>query len=740
MNPIDQNRVRQGLTKAIMLASVASGPLYAEAPVLEELVVTAQKREENLQDVSVSITAFGGNSIRDFGWSNSEDVAAQTPGLIGTSFSGDSSITVYSLRGVGQNDFADHQEAPTAMYVDGVYVGYTGAAGVQMFDVDRVEVLRGPQGTLFGRNATGGLVHLISKQPTEEFEAYADVTVGSFNQVRLEGAVGGAVSDSLLARLSILSDDADGYFRNTLGRDTRERDFTSARLQLDFKPSDNAEVDITLWSNETDKAAGGTYDFRTSFVTLGDSPTDFAGTPDESPEPNEGAVAILGFIDKEAYGGDLTVSVDFENFTLTSITGYGDYEKSYQESEGTSTPTSSFFYRSSQDSTQFSQEIRLNGDTDSMRWQTGLYYLNLDGDFIGNEDFPSFGGAAINDYTVETESWSVFAQVEYDFTDDLTLIAGLRWVTDEKDLRLDPTCEPSVLIPENTALLPGFPLNDCSVFTSGDPAAPIIAELGRTINQTRDDDEIAANIRLNYKVSEEVLLYAGYSRGVKGGGFTVPVDGFLTESELSYDPEILHSYEVGVKSTLLDGRLRLNASAFYYDYTDYQAFIFVGLTSQVLNRDAEIKGGEIELTAIPSDGWEVQLGLSLLDATVSDIPGFAGDQDMIAAPDVTANFMVKRAWETDLGEFALQVDGIYVDEQQYNTNNSDLTLGDSYELFNARASYTSNDGRWEVAAFVRNLADEEFITYRFDLAAFFGNSLLVYGPPRWAGLQARYNW
>ena len=182
---------RKPLGLAIAALSAASISAGVNAAILEEVVVTAQKREQNLQDVGVSISAFTGDQARALGWNNSEDIAAQTPGLVTASFAGDSTVSIFSVRGVGQNDFADHQEAPTAMYVDGVYIANTGAAGFQMFDVDRVEVLRGPQGTLFGRNATGGLMHIINKKPTEEFEGYADLTLGDFDQVRFEGAVSG---------------------------------------------------------------------------------------------------------------------------------------------------------------------------------------------------------------------------------------------------------------------------------------------------------------------------------------------------------------------------------------------------------------------------------------------------------------------------------------------------------------------------------------------------------------------
>ncbi|MEE4280208.1 MAG: TonB-dependent receptor [Halieaceae bacterium] len=728
---------------AVLASGLGMAALPTAAQQLEEIIVTAQKREQNIQDVSVSMSAFGGDRVRELAWRSSEDIAAQTPGLIGTSFSGDSTVSIFTIRGVGQNDFADHQEAPTALYVDGAYVGFTGAASVQLYDLDRVEVLRGPQGTLFGRNATGGLVHLISKKPTREFEAYADLTVAEFDQLRFEGAVSGPLTDKLSARLSLLQDSADGYFDNALGDDARDRDFSSARLQFDYRPTDWLDANIALRASRSDTVAGA-YDFRPALNELGDMPTDFQGSPDSFPGINDGALNPLGENDREAYGATTTLVFRAEDFTITSITDFTELEKFYlEDSDGN--PSLSLDYFTDQDSTQFSQEFRINGETENSRWVGGFYYLNLDGDYVSFLSAPTFGGANTNRYSLETDSWSLFGQFELDLSPTLTVIAGARYVEDKKDYDLLSECTPSPALPIGEPWLPGFPPNDCSIFTSGDPQNPLAVEAG-PINLSRDDEDITATLSLNYKPHDNVLAYAKFSRGMKGGGFTAPLDGFLLVDELSYDPEILHSYEIGLKTDFWDGRARLNASAFYYDYEDYQGFVFQGVTSQVRNFDAEIFGGEIELFVNPGEGWEFAAGLSLLDATVKDVelsPGVFEDQDMITAPDVSVNFLGRRSWTLASGAtISAQLDGTYVDEQQYNTNNSPLTLGEEYDLWNARISYEAPHGSnsWEVALFVNNLGDEEYQTYRFDLSDFFGYALLVYGPPRWAGAQFRYNW
>jgi iron complex outermembrane recepter protein len=735
---------RKALGIAVAAIGVSGLSSLSTAAVLEEVVVTAQKREQNLQEVGVSVSAFTGDQAKALGWTSSEDVAAQTPGLIATSFSGDSSVSIFTLRGVGQNDFADHQEAPSAMYVDGAYVASTGAAGFQMFDLERVEVLRGPQGTLFGRNATGGLVHIINKKPTEEFEAYVDATLGDYNQRRLETAISGPLSDKVLGRLSLLKDDADGYFNNVSGEDARNRDLLSWRGQLEFRPTDSTTINLKAWGNVVDKNIAGAYDYRPSDTQGNYVDMDFQGVGDITPKANERSLSPVGMIDKDAKGYSATVVMDFENFTLTSITDYQDLQKFYLE-DSDSNPSSTMQYWSDQDSQQFSQELRLNGDLESLRWTAGLYYLDIEGSYASNIDMLTFGGATTNDFTLETKSWSVFGQVEKDLSESLALTVGLRYVSDEKDFEIDSFCSPSVAAPAGSidpAL--GAP-NDCSWISSFDPANPVIAEVDQVHELDRKDTDYSGKIQLDWKVNDDLLVYAGISRGMKGGGFTAPLDGLLPVNELDFDPEILINYEAGFKATLLDGRARLNASVFRYDYSDYQAFIFQGLTSVVRNYDAEITGAEVEFYISPADGWDISLGLSALDARVHDVEVAAGvykDQDMITAPDLTANLLVRKAWSLNSGELAVQLDGQYVSEQQFNTTNSVVAQSDSFQVWNAKASYMRDhgDNSWEVSVFAKNFGDEEYRTYAFDMSEFFGYTLEVYGPPRWVGAQFQYHW
>ena len=279
---------------------------------------------------------------------------------------------------------------------------------------------------------------------------------------------------------------------------------------------------------------------------------------------------------------------------------------------------------------------------------------------------------------------------------------------------------------------------NCAFLESFDPNVVLFQEGTHKFDRT--DEDYSGKLQLDWSLSDDVLLYAGVNRGMKGGGFTAPLDGLLPREALSYEPEILTSYEVGVKSEWLDGKVRLNASAFQYDYTDYQGFVFVGMTSVVVNHDADVKGAEVELYYSPSEGWDISVGAAYLDAVVEDVIGAGdgiADQEKTTSPEWTANLLLRKGWNLDNGaEFAVQVDGQYVDEQQMSNVNSPLAMSSSYSIWNARMSYTTED--WDVSVFAKNAGDKEYRTYAFDLAESFGYSLEVYGPPRWVGVQAQY--
>ena len=722
------------ILKLGFIAAISVSSLQVKAQLLEEIVVTAQKREQNIQDVGIAISAFSGDQISQLGWTNAENVAAQTPGLVATSYNNAGTISLFSIRGVAQTDFNDHQEAPTVVYMDGAYLPQTSAAGAAMFDMERVEVLKGPQGTLYGRNATGGLVHLITAKPTEETSGYIDLNVGSYSRIRAEGAISGSLSDNWQGRLSFLRLQNDSYFENRIGPDLRETELTNFRAQLQGQLSDKLSANVSFHWGEFDNPAAA-YGHRTAVLNAdglgefgGPADVDFGGYVDNDGDFYAGDFGSPGPNDAEGWIATVNVEYDISDSTkLVSITNFQNHEKNYQE-DSDSSPADFGDFLTQQDASDFAQEIRLEGSNENLEWIAGFYYLNIDGDYRVSFNFPDYFGYSIfpnNVYSLETTSWAVFGQIEYSFTDNLTLVAGLRWTEDDKDFDSVVTCDDFAAAPfDNGCDDFGLLLDDSSPF-----------------DLSRSDSDYTGKIQLDWKVNDDTLVYAGFNRGMKAGGFLGSIDAGATLAELSFEPEILHSLEAGFKTTFADGRARLNGSAFVYDYEDYQAFVFQGITSVIVNRDAEITGAELELIANPGEGWDLLLGVAVMDATVEGVDiggGVIRDQQMVLAPDVTFNFLGRKEWELSRGNLAVQIDGYYTDEQQFNTINSEAASNEAYSVWNARVSYAANDN-WEVYGFVNNFTDEEYWTYGFDLALFFGSSILAVGEPRWAGVGFNYS-
>ena len=743
----------------LLLPSLATGQ-----SVLEEIVVIAQKREQNLQDVGISVTAFSGDQLRALGMEDTTDLETQIPGLLIGEYGGAGATTTLNIRGVAQLDFADHQESPNAVYVDGTYVSFIGGVNVSMFDLERVEVLRGPQGTLFGRNATGGLIHLITKKPTDEFEAYADLTFAEYDKIRSEAAISGPFSDTIRGRLSFSSEHHDGYYENTGGEDIVENATINVRGQLDVDVSDQANVLISARYSNTDNTNAGVYhqvgaapnfanDGLVEKITdanralLDGFCTGFNGFPTVTPPGGSDCYGnvetsdvftvspdTVGFFDREMFGftGTITWYLN-DSITLTSITDFQTIDKAYlEDNDSTPLPVTTFFQE--QDADQISQEIRLNGTTDKLEWVAGAYYLNIDSDSRQQvNQSPFFDIDFFDDFNHETESWAIFGQAEYVFTEQLSLIGGLRWTEDEKKIDLLNQC-----LDTDAFGLSAFGFaGTCDAFGLA---------FDTRITGGRSDGDWAGKIDLNYRPNDDWLWYAGVTRGNKGGvlNATVGAGAGVNLASLQIRPEVLVNYEGGFKATFAGGRARFNASMFYYDYDDYQAYNFIGVAVVLFNADAELFGGEVELQATPVDGLDLILGLAYVDSEVNGVllpSGRVAKQEMPFAPEISINGLARYEWPAFGGSLAIQGDFNYVDDRFYNTVNHPVQSDDDYFVANARLTYTSQDERWDASLFVNNLTDVERTVYAFDLSfAGGGYGIESYAPPRWVGGSIGYRW
>ena len=699
------------------------------AAIMEEVVVTAQKREQNAQEVGIAINALTGDQMDQLGYTNAQQVTAMAAGVSTVQPNGESNYSI-AIRGVANSDFTTNVESPVAVYLDDVYISQMSGTGFMLFDMDRVEILKGPQGTLYGRNATGGLAHFITKKPSDELEGYGRVTLGRFNQFKLEGAVGGPLSDNLKGRVSFASNKHDPYINNRIGKDLNNGDEQSLRLQLLWEPSDNFDalfnyrmmdqnIDTGFFEHVTSLGEPGelTPDLENYILGYIDTDNDiYAGDYDE-----------IGFNDLEIRGYSATMNWDTENFTFTSISDYSTVTREYiEDSDASPAPVFSFYL--STDAEQFSQEFRFTGGNENTNWVAGLYYMDLEvNDGNGGESEPFFDPVSDtpalsgidNPYTSTSESISVYGQAEYDLSDSLSLVAGLRWISEDKTHSYQNNLVDYI---------------DGSKRHNGNPN--VWFQIG-TYDGARKDKKIAGRLGLNWDYSDDVLIYMSFNRGVKAGGYNAMIfpPAEYTDEVFSYDPEQLDAIEIGFKSRLSGGLAQINATYYSYDYKNQQVFQLIGIDSYVLNADSEASGGEIELITSPVEGLEIMLGAAYNDVDV-DL-GFGGPMTTtVNSPKWNQNMLIRYEFDLMGGKLAIQYDAQHRSEHYFSITQFPAVTEDGYTLQNAAVSFTNSSEKWDVRAYVHNLGGEEYLVQTFDLSteAVIGMTEQYYGHPRWAGL------
>ena len=755
-------------------AAASADPGAASGEKIEEIIVTAQKREQSIQDIGTSITAFDSASLRQLGLSSVTDIAQQVPGLQFQAFS--PTITIFNLRGISQNDFGDHHEAPVAVYADDVYMASMSAVAGGAYDLDRVEVLRGPQGTLFGRNATGGLIHYVSARPsTAGNSGFVHVTGGQYADIETESALNVPLSGTSALRFSLATTKHGGTIRNLAGPDANTQNQYAWRAQWLLKPSDAGEITLKAYGlrnideispsyawNASCQNQGviipggcpGSYNNLGAFITDTQNPygtcngCDQAGyhNPYAFSRPFTQALDRRGVFDRSLYG--LTMHVDWSlgALKLASVTDYMHLRKHYGE-DSDSTPIYQFNFDTFQKYHQLSQELHLSGGNDAFRWIGGLYYLNMSTDDIQAQQLNQTYLAAVgifspapffqgNQFVLATKSWATFGQAEWKLAEAWKLIAGLRYTRDSKDYNFQLW---------NPA--PGTPLLDAGglPYIYNSTTAPGQANRTWGLN--------SGKIELDYKPARDALIFASINRGPKGGGWSAPSNPAVSNvrsdlfSLLAYKPETLTSYELGTKLTLLDGRARLNADVFYYDYRDYQAFSLRLSTQIIGNSDAKLKGGEIEFTYLPTKGLTTQFGVSVLDTRIIGLPLLSDtvpgastpvDREMPNAPKLTVNGLVRYEWPATNGTWSAEVNGKWNSRQWLENINAPVDLQPSYAVADLHFGYAS-DRNWELNAWVKNATNKYYRVYNLDVS-FFGYNESVYGNPRWWGATFTYKW
>lgn len=780
------NSMRIAITTVIPLL-IAGMPL--QAAELEEIVVTAQKRAESVQDVPIAMVAFGGEQIQELAIGDLRQLIEYVPGVELFDDRGISSQPTWIIRGVGLADFNANNTPTAAIYYDEFYLTSNIMGGIGMFDIDRIEVLKGPQGGLYGRNTTGGAIRVESARPSlDESSGYISASYGRYDATALEGAFGGPISDRAAFRIAAMSNQGGGYqdsLATAADDEWGDADFWAVRAQLLFEPSD--DVSILL------KVEGGADDSETplghgigAYDDVGNlCPAILAGRQDDqtcihwsnltnlviaapigplpSAQSGDGRVVLgspINELDNEWFSATARVDWDLENVTFTSITGFIDYENRQAfDYEGGFLDTGHEFNKSPVKA--WSQEFRLTSDVEGpVSWLAGLMYaedeLNEFRTFTFPDNILIFGGLPSSDrgYDQDTTSWSVYGQLGYRFSDQWKIHGSLRYTDEDKELRGGYTTLNEA--PGVPGVSPGTPLQEPL-------GGPIDGYFIFDVNKDYElDENWSGHVGIDWTPTDNILWYGKISRGVKSGGF---FGGFsLSDPELDpYIEETVLAYELGFKSDWLDNTFRLNGAVYYYDYSDVQGFltVFSEVTMTALTKlgnvgDAQHTGVELDFAWLPrgAEGLSLSGGISWLDAELESSKTFLS-QDFVTdvpfdglsrayAPDLS--YFVQGRFERPLGNSLLGMVQLnyswrddLVGKETLGTDVDGALFGiDSYGVFNARVQVGAADNRWNVAVVGKNLSDEDYLANNtFDNL---GGYLQTYGRPATWAIEFNYNW
>lgn len=793
------------LAAAVLAVSQLSVAEVTGGFTLEEIVVTAQKRAQNMNDVGVAISAFSGDQMKELGIGGATDMAAHTSGLVMTETQ-PAGIPIYTIRGVGFDDISVSSSSTVGVYVDEVALPYPVMTRGMAFDVERIEVLKGPQGDLYGRNNTGGAINFVNNKPTAEFEAGVSADYGRYDFTKLEVFVSGSVADHLNGRVAVTGTQQDEWQESITTEDELgAKDEFAARALLEWEASDNLSVLFNLHANrdQSDNQAAfaiknhnyGAPVTKLDPISVTNDPSLYIGLNQllssfgfVLPAPTQQFVDMTGFVqqsedarradwslkpqrDNSAWGASVTVNWDIDDaYSLTAITGYDYFERDETfDYDGTALEISDITNDSEVQS--LSQEVRASfDDGGDLTWIAGLYFSTdsveeaINGN-IGNTLGGSGGGFGFNQYSQayeqDTDTRGVFGHAEWQLTEQFRAIAGVRYTYEERewtgctyDVDGGITWLYNNIFGYTHSGGGSFAQGDCLTIdgTEVDNVADFDVDNPGPYNDIIVTENVSGKIGLDYMPNDDWLVYASVGTGFKSGGYNGNPANDHSQLE-PYQEEGLLAYELGFKATLLEQTMQLNGALFHYDYRDKQVYdavdTFFGPLANLTNIPrSTIQGGELEMQWRPLQGLDVKLAASYLDSRVDEYIDFYGaDQEGKELPQTpqwqyngiisyefplteglliraTTDFSYSDSYHTLIGTAAGTVD---YDEMQV----------ENYWLVNARLGVEAEDGRWSVAAWVKNLEDKYY-----QPSNNFGNDIMfgMAGMGRTYGVNFNYYW
>lgn len=752
------NIPRSVIATSIALATSLHGTL-ANA-VLEEVIVTAQKRSESLQDVPIAITAFTGENLKDLGIQKASDLVVFTPGLSSRQQSG--SNTSYYLRGVGTNDIHLTAASAVGQYFDEVTLTSGFHAKTALYDMNRVEVLKGPQNTLFGLNTTGGAVSYFSNGPDVGggTQGSLDARIGNYSHINVEGAIGFDLSENAAARIAGVWNESDGAFDSQFdGRDFGDDDTQGVRAQFLWQLAESTDILLNLHYGQSEnngsvhkvlgtRAPDGSgavcADFNPQKIPDFEDNTNCIGVPppatgDQGPGQSgvdgsfsdwEDVGMDIGGEDLETKGAILKINHEFSWATFSSITAFDNLQfQNANDLDGSQ--IGQMINLQEDDRDTFQQEFRLVSAADeAFRWIAGVYYLDEEAESYTGLRSNLIGNWAILpnvqlDHT--KENLGVYGQGEYDFTDALTLTLGVRWSDETVEGDYLPSKPVVVPVPDTTALHSSGINNLVAAQNPGTPGFDANGyEIARQVSQKLENDDVGFTVKMDYQFGEDSLVYLGFSRGFKGSALDiraayalVPVANVIQGLEdARLDPESLEAWELGFKGSFLDNRIQLEAAVFHYTYEDLQQFITVrGVPTLDNAPESEIIGFDANIKFANESGFYGQAGISYLDSEVTDSTDsdFIEGAPLAGAPEWSFTALATQDINLGSGVLSLMANISYTDEQATDTltTATELVEGaftvDSYTLVNASATYRFGaQEEFKVGLYANNLTDEHF--------------------------------
>jgi iron complex outermembrane receptor protein len=710
----------------VAVAAVAGVQFANASAMLEEVIVTAERRSESAQDVPLALTTIGGGNINPAEIADLNDIATRTPNFTVTKFNiGEPQLY---LRGIGSTLDSAAADPTVSVFVDEVYVGRPGGSAFELFDLERIEILRGPQGTLYGRNVTGGAVSIYTKRPnTEEFEGKVAATLGDYDLMQLQGYVTGPLSDNVAGKLTLSMLDRGGYAKNNdNGQELDDANNISIRGQLLIDLDDKSELLLSA-EYSTDDNNGlcrnstafekGDQNYGGAYIDLQRAAVAAEGVED----PRVCGMKLKQFADRDMHAFSARYQRDMGWASLTSITAYryGEYAWLQQLGGMDSPPgTISVEDNEGEESDQWSQEIRIANSTDTVDWVLGLYLFEENVDRFANvpilfnlvapPPYPAFPvppGTYLDRawrQDAKSESQAIFGQLTYSLTDSLDLTVGGRYTQDEKTID--------------------------QLYLSNLTAGTVAYDL-KGLN--KDWSKFNSRVSLKWDISDDIMAYATWSEGYKSGVF-ISQSTAAGGAEGTLEPEDAENREIGIKAQFMDNRVRLNATYFDLEVQNLQLFRLANFTLQSENTNAVVDGYEIDAAFVLGDNLTVTAALSGLDGQYDG--GTFDGNDLARAPDskqtITANYTMPMA---DGASVDLNLTFIKTSEYFMEALNQDVSRVPDYTTYNAYARYQNAAGDLDVTVWGKNLNDELMI--RHSIIGSFGGSVELYHPPRTWGVS-----